>query len=122
MYEDVACLHDVPLQGTRLVTVKGREIGLLRSGESIFAVRNRCPHQGGPLCKGPVRPLVRADESGAIQVDAAEPMITCPWHGWQFFLRTGRSLWDANYGVRVYPVEVRGDRVFVAFARRDAAP
>jgi nitrite reductase/ring-hydroxylating ferredoxin subunit len=79
----------------KLVTIGGRSIGVFNLGGEYYALRNRCPHQGGPLCEGfqfapllaavPGEPYTRGDE-GAI--------IRCPWHGWEFDLRTGTSWFD----------------------------
>ncbi len=79
----------------KLLTVGGRSIGVFNVGGEFYALRNRCPHQGGPLCEGflfaplgaaaPGEPYRRGDE-GAI--------IRCPWHGWEFDLRTGTSWFD----------------------------
>jgi hypothetical protein len=49
-----------------LVKVGGREIGIFNVGGSIFAVSNRCPHEGASLCKGRVVGLVESSEPGPI--------------------------------------------------------
>jgi nitrite reductase (NADH) small subunit len=43
----------------------------------------------------------------------ATPVIACPWHGWEFDVRTGVSLWDDHYRVRTYPAHVSNGRVLV---------
>ena len=40
-------------------------------------------------------------------------VVTCPWHGWQFDVTSGKVVQNPNVGVESYPVEVRGDDVFV---------
>ena len=39
--------------------------------------------------------------------------MTCPWHGWQYDVRTGKVGQNPTVGVECYPVEVRGDEIFV---------
>ena len=54
---------------------KGGEIALFKLNDQIFALENVCPHMGGPLGEG----------------DIENCIVTCPWHGWQFDIRTGNS-------------------------------
>lgn len=70
----VARLDDCPPGGSREVVAEGRVIALFNVDGTIFALDGVCPHQGGPLGKGCL--------TGAV--------VTCPWHGWQFDVRTGR--------------------------------
>ena len=76
------------------------------SAASFFALRNRCPHQGGPLCEGrssgfpPPAP-------GRVRVQPKGEILRCPWHGWEFDVRTGQSWFDPRRTrVKAYPVEV----------------
>jgi hypothetical protein len=48
----VATLDEIPPGGKKIVEVAGRSIGVFNVGGEFFALRNRCPHQGGPLCLG----------------------------------------------------------------------
>lgn len=88
--------------------VKGREIGVFRVGEEFYAVRNKCPHQGGPLCLGWIRPRLVGDQPGDVRVADGAPLVVCPWHQWQYDARTGEAYapGDANalsYQVKVEP-------------------
>jgi nitrite reductase/ring-hydroxylating ferredoxin subunit len=91
----------------RIVEVGGRSIGVFRVGDSFFGVRNRCPHQGGPLCLGHVLGVAVADTPGDATI-ARDPLrIACPWHGWEYDLDTGQSfLGGIAPGVRSYGVEL----------------
>ncbi len=40
-------------------------------------------------------------------------VVTCPWHGWQYDVTTGKVVMSPSLGVDTYPVEVRGDEIFV---------
>ena len=74
-----------------VVRVNGREIGIFNVDGEYFAVSNRCPHEGASLCKGRIVGLVEAAEPGAYQYSWRGELIRCPWHGWEFDLRTGKS-------------------------------
>lgn len=103
----VSRLADFPAGERRIVTLDNRSIGVFRVGDDFYAVRNRCPHQGGPLCQGRVfRPLVAAQPGQARHTDEA-PMIACPWHGWEYDLATGQSfVGSGEPHVRAYSVSV----------------
>jgi nitrite reductase/ring-hydroxylating ferredoxin subunit len=92
----------------RIVRVGGRSIGVFHVGDRFYAVRNRCPHQGGPLCQGRVLyPAVSQAPGDARIRGESTPMIACPWHGWEYDLETGQSFVGASEpGVRSYEVAV----------------
>ncbi len=103
----VATIDEIPPGGRKLIEVAGRSIGVFHVGGQYFALRNRCPHQGGPLCEGRLGSWIEADRPGAYQLSRPGEMIRCPWHGWEFDLRTGQSYWDPRRErVRAYPVQV----------------
>jgi pyruvate oxidase len=89
---------DVPTEGrVRSVTVDGRSIALTRCGNTLGALENRCPHQGGPLGEGSI-------EKG---------LLRCPWHGYDYDPITGESPGTFGDAVEVYEVEERDDGVYV---------
>lgn len=81
----------------RTVSAGGKEIALANVGGTFYAISNTCLHRGGPLGEGSLEGNV----------------VTCPWHGWQFDVTTGKAVMNPNAGVACYPVEVRGDEIFV---------
>jgi nitrite reductase/ring-hydroxylating ferredoxin subunit len=103
----------------RIVSAGRHEIGVVRWGATFYAALNRCPHARGPLCLGRVAPRIVAGERGpgSIKADFDRPTISCPWHGWEFDLETGRALGDDVLRVRTYPVHVLGGRVYVEASR-----
>ncbi|HEY1775315.1 MAG TPA: Rieske (2Fe-2S) protein [Solirubrobacteraceae bacterium] len=122
----VGQLRDIP-PGSRIVTtIAGRSIGVFNVAGELFAVRNRCPHQGGPLCLGPTTGLLESDSPGQRRYGRQGEILRCPWHGWEFDLRDGRSIVDPQ-GLRVksydvlvgalavetFPVVLEGDDVCV---------
>jgi len=81
----------------RQVQVGSTAVALANVGGSFYAVNNTCLHRGGPLGEGPLEGKV----------------VTCPWHGWQYDVTTGKTIMNPNAGVACYATEVRGDDVFV---------
>jgi nitrite reductase/ring-hydroxylating ferredoxin subunit len=110
---DVGAVGDFGERDVRIVQAGDREIGIVRWGGSVYAVANVCPHQRGPVCRGTLGGRLTGSAPGTMQVDDETPVLGCPWHGWEFDLRTGRALWDDRYGVRTFPARVEGGRVLV---------
>jgi nitrite reductase/ring-hydroxylating ferredoxin subunit len=105
----VATIDQIPPGQRMLVTISGREIGIFNLAGQYFAVGNRCPHNGASLCKGRIVSLVEASEPGSYQVSRRGEVVRCPWHGWEFDLRTGKSRCEPDrtkvrsYDARVEP-------------------
>jgi len=105
----VAQADEIAPGRNKLVTVKGREIGVFNVNGEFFAFANKCPHEGAALCMGRVVNLVESDEPGRYRVSRHGEMLRCPWHGWEFDLRTGQSwcdpehTWVKSYNVTVEP-------------------
>ncbi len=99
---------ELPPGTRRIVEVAGRSIGVFNVGGEYLAIRNRCPHQGGPLCEGVTVGAITSDQPGEYRYERPGEIIRCPWHAWEFDLRTGASWFDpARQRVRAYEVEVR---------------
>lgn len=86
-----------PGQG-KMVTVNGRHVALFRLGNEFFALDNLCLHKAGPLCEG--------------QIDSND-VVTCPWHGWSYQIRTGTLVQDTRVGVSKHEVRIEGASVAV---------
>jgi nitrite reductase (NADH) small subunit len=94
----VANLSDLAAGTAKTVEVNGKAIALYNVDGKIYATDDTCLHQGGPLGEG----MLEAD------------VITCPWHMWQYNVRTGENLDDQSLKVATYPVQVEGNDIKVA--------
>ena len=107
----VAAAREIPPGSRKLVTVKGRPIAVFNVGGEYFGLLNRCPHQGGNLCEGKLIGLVESNEPGQYRYSRRGEILRCPWHGWEFDIRTGQSRTDPekfrtkSYDVAVEPGE-----------------
>ncbi|MBD2440211.1 NifU family protein [Nostoc sp. FACHB-110] len=81
--------------------VAGHALILYRQGDRINCYRNACSHLASPLDTGQV-------ENG---------ILTCPIHGFQYQLATGECLTAADVPLQAYPVQIKGEKVFVQFPR-----
>jgi 3-phenylpropionate/trans-cinnamate dioxygenase ferredoxin subunit len=103
----VARVGEIPPGERRIVELDGRSIGIFNVGGEYFAIRNSCPHAGGPLCLGTLSGIAVATLPGNQTVERKGEFVRCPWHQWEFDLRTGQSWFDpAKTRVRRYDVEV----------------
>ncbi len=93
----VAEVGELP-QGTGKEVVAGnRVLALFLVGETVYAIDGICLHAGGPLAEGKLEGHV----------------VTCPWHGWQYDVATGRHCLNANLCTASFPVDIRDGDVFV---------
>lgn len=105
--------------GDRLVVeLEGREIGVFNLDGEYHAYLNWCAHQGGPLCEGNVTGRVDAAfdrESLTTEFEWVDEDATlvCPWHDWEYSLRTGECISDDNYQLPSYPVRVEAGEIVV---------
>jgi 3-phenylpropionate/trans-cinnamate dioxygenase ferredoxin subunit len=116
----VARADEVAPGKSKIVTVNGREIGIFKVGDGYYGLINRCPHQGAPLCRGEVVSRLVAPTPGDYRLTRPGEMLRCPWHCWEFDIRTGQSLCDPNsvqaraFNVAVEPGKKLVEGPFVA--------
>ncbi len=109
--------------GRKVVDISGTEIGVFRLGDDFFAYHNICPHLDGPACQGKILPCatedVQADRTSAGRVySKTQTNVICPWHGFEFDIRTGRHPTDASVRLRPVPVKVLNGDVLVSVPNR----
>lgn len=94
----LAPAHQLPPGHAACADVDGRAIAIFHTGEGFCAVDNDCLHMSGPLCEGAVDGTV----------------VTCPWHGWRYDLRTGERVDHRGSSLPVHAVEVQGGWIVLA--------
>jgi nitrite reductase/ring-hydroxylating ferredoxin subunit len=104
--------------GRKVIDVGGIEIGVFKLGGKFFAYENRCPHLEGPVCQGKILPLaveaVADDGTSSGRVFSKQQMnVICPWHGYEFDIRTGTHPTDKRVRLRRIPVSVVDGAIFV---------
>jgi nitrite reductase/ring-hydroxylating ferredoxin subunit len=87
----IATVNDFPVGTRKLVDIRGRPIVVFNINGEFFALANRCPHQGGRLSEGRLVGLIESSEPGCYSYSRRGEIIRCPWHGWEFDVRTGKS-------------------------------
>ena len=100
-------VSDLPPGERKIVEVARRTIGVFNVFGEYFALRNLCPHQGGPLCLGTITGTARSSRPGEIIWERDGQVLRCPWHGWEFDITSGRSVFNPHrLRVRTYDVTV----------------
>ncbi|MEK6852412.1 MAG: Rieske (2Fe-2S) protein [Nanoarchaeota archaeon] len=94
----VAFKKDIPNGEGRPLEVEGVSIALFNLDGKFFALSNTCLHEGGPIGEGSV------DDS----------TVTCPWHGWQYDVKSGNCLTFEGLKLKSYKTKVVGEKVFVS--------
>jgi nitrite reductase/ring-hydroxylating ferredoxin subunit len=102
----------------RIVFLGEVEIGLFRDGGQFYAYSNTCLHQAGPACEGliiaKVEERLRPDKtSPGLSFSETETHFVCPWHGYEYDLRTGECVADRKLKLRKYDVVQRGGEIYV---------
>jgi nitrite reductase (NADH) small subunit len=93
----VAKTSDIPPQSGKSVEVNGTAIAVFNIAGEFYAIRDTCPHAGGPLGEG----------------DVLGAAVTCPWHAWTFDVRTGKCQTLPTASVPCYAVQVVGEEIKV---------
>jgi|SRR5215510_13542220 len=93
----VAKTAEIPDGAIRAFELNGKPVALANIGGKFYAIDGICAHRGGPLGEGTLQ--------GAV--------VTCPWHGWEFDVTTGRNTLNPAAGVACFAIEIRGDEIYV---------
>jgi 3-phenylpropionate/trans-cinnamate dioxygenase ferredoxin subunit len=130
----VAKVGEIAPGERKCVTLEGRGVIVFNLKGEYYALSETCPHKGGSLAKGIITGLVQSDGPGDYQHSRQGEIVRCPWHQWEFDIKTGRSYCDPRrmrlmkFDVKVEPgtslvegpyvaetfkVDVEGDYVVV---------
>ncbi len=102
----------------KVVSCDGVEIGVFMVDGELVAWHNQCSHRQGPVCQGRIykrviEPLDDRQRTRMLQFDEHETHIACPWHGYEFSLKTGRHPGSAIHALRKAKIEIIDGEVYV---------
>ena len=104
---EVGVLDDIPRLGARVVRTVDGDIAIFRTADDeVFALRDKCPHKGGPLSQG----IVHGRK------------VACPLHDWKIHLDSGLAVAPDEGCAARFPVRVDGDVVFLSLVPDDGCP
>jgi nitrite reductase (NADH) small subunit len=93
----VATIGDVPTNTGLSVEVEGKAIALYKVDGQVYAIDGVCPHAGGPMAEGSL--------NGCLAM--------CPWHGWEFNVKTGLCDFNPDIGTKTFPVKEEKGDIFI---------
>jgi nitrite reductase (NADH) small subunit len=103
---EITKLEDIPRRGARVLRTDTMDIAIFRTAtDRVFALKDRCPHKGGPLSQG----IVHGET------------VTCPLHNWKIDLASGEARGPDQGCAQRYPVKVENGAVYLAFTGEEAA-
>ena len=116
----VGLASDIAPGSRKIVDIGGRSIGVYNVNGQFYAIRNVCPHQGAPLCLGITTSFVTSPGRGEFCFEMEGEIVRCPWHFWEFDIKTGQMVvdpktWTKTYDVSVerYDVSVEEEHIFI---------
>ena len=102
---EIVALEEIPRLGSRVIRTETMDVALFRtSDDRVFALRDACPHKGGPLSQGIVHGT----------------SVTCPLHNWKIDLASGEALGPDEGCTNVFDARVEGGKVLLALRLAEA--
>lgn len=105
--------------GDRKVIVCGdMEVGVFKIDGEFYAWHNRCAHRAGPVCQGRImkrvlEPVAEDRTVRGMEYDEAETNIVCPWHGYEFSIKTGHHQGSSRFRLRKAEMTIRDGEIYV---------
>jgi nitrite reductase (NADH) small subunit len=104
---EVGSLNDIPKLGARIVRTETGDIAVFRTAEDeVFALRDQCPHKGGPLSQGIVH----------------GKRVACPLHDWKIHLDTGLAVAPDEGCAARFPVKLEAETIYLSLTPDEGCP
>lgn len=98
---------ELPPGAKKILQAGNKSVGVFNVHGKYYALRNSCPHQFAPLCLGRVTGTTAPSKVGEYIWEKDGEIVRCPWHGWEFDITTGRSIFNPHkVRVKTYDVTV----------------
>ena len=113
-------LAELPPGTSTTVKAFGTTVAVFNVEGQVFALSNHCPHHGGPLCHGRISGAVLPSQPYEYRYGREGRVLICPWHGWEFDIESGRTIFDPSVRVKIY--EARIEKGEIVLTRRRTVP
>jgi nitrite reductase (NADH) small subunit len=116
--ERIGRITDFPEGEVRLVDVEDHSVGVIRRGEEVYGILNICPHRAAPVCEGELTGTMLPSAPGELRYGMEGLVLRCPWHGWEFDIRTGESVGGVDSRrLRTCTIAREGEFVLAGFSQ-----
>ena len=113
-------LAELPPGTSTTVKAFGTTVAVFNVEGQVFALSNHCPHHGGPLCHGRISGAVLPSQPYEYRYGREGRVLICPWHGWEFDIESGRTIFDPAVRVKIF--EARIEEGEIVLTRRSTEP
>lgn len=113
-WQRIGTVEEIPPGERKIVELSGQSVGVFHVGDEFVAILNMCPHEFAPVCLGRVGGTALPSAPGEWKWGREGEILACPWHGWEFELRTGKALFANRPRLRMFPVKIENDEIFVS--------
>ncbi len=104
-WTQIIALQEIPRLGSRVVKTDTMNVAVFRTAkDEVFALRDACPHKGGPLSQGIVHGT----------------SVTCPLHNWKIDLASGEALGPDEGCTNVFPTKIEDGIVYLGLHEQEA--
>lgn len=102
----------------RVIDCGELEVGIFRIDREFFAWHNRCAHRAGPVCQGRlmkrvIEPVAEDGTTRSLAYDPSETHIVCPWHGYEYSIKTGLHQGSSRFRLRKADMTIREGEIYV---------
>lgn len=102
----------------KIIAQGDTEIGIFKIDDEFYAWENNCVHQSGPICQGKilnkVEEVIAEDKtSQGLRFSETDIHIVCPWHGYEYNVKTGVHPGDKNVRLKPYEIKLKDGEVYV---------
>jgi nitrite reductase/ring-hydroxylating ferredoxin subunit len=104
--------------GRKIVNVGKHEVGVFYVDGEFYAWLNYCPHFAAPVCRGEICGTRLPSHVYEYKFGLEGQILRCPWHGWEFDLKTGQHLADEKTKLKGVPLEIENGNVYIIFKAR----
>lgn len=112
----IATTEDIDDGERLIVEVDGLEIAVFNVDDEFYALANYCVHQSGPACEGVLSGALTAEFDGddwEYGYEREDEVVSCPWHGWEFDVKTGDHLAATDHSIPTFDVVVEDGAIYV---------